>query len=66
MTNLSLKGAKGVIFVYDVCKPSSLKNVEKFIMENKGKLDDDGVKLLLLGNKYDSEKRKISGYVTTL
>ena len=57
---MSLRGAKGAVIVYDICSPSSLKSVEKFIMENKGKLNDDGVKLLLLGNKCDSEKRKIS------
>lgn len=53
------KGSKGAIIVYDVSRRESFNHIEKWhkdIIENT----EEGISIILLGNKCDLENRQVS------
>jgi len=49
------KGAAGALVVYDITKPNSFQNVEKWLKELRDHGAEDMI-LMLIGNKSDLEK----------
>ena len=52
------QGAKGFIFVYDITKPSSFDNIEKWIESIETYVEDDNISKILIGNKSDLESQR--------
>ena len=60
ITNAYYKGAKGAFVVYDISRKETFNSVEKWVDELKNN-GDEGVCILLIGNKCDlEEQRQIS------
>ena len=57
ITSSYYKGAKGALVVYDITRPETFGNIEKWIDELKNTCDDY-VSLVLLGNKLDLEPNR--------
>lgn len=52
ITSAYYRGAVGALLVYDVCKPTSFENVERWLKELKDHADSQTV-VMLVGNKND-------------
>jgi len=52
ITSAYYRGAVGALLVYDICKPSSFENVEKWLKELRDHADSHVV-VMLIGNKTD-------------
>ncbi|CAG9332290.1 unnamed protein product [Blepharisma stoltei] len=52
ITSAYYRGAVGALLVYDVCKPTSFENVERWLKELKDHADSQTV-VMLVGNKTD-------------
>eukprot|EP00658_Telonema_sp_P-2_P081612 TRINITY_DN8419_c0_g1_i1.p1 TRINITY_DN8419_c0_g1~~TRINITY_DN8419_c0_g1_i1.p1 ORF type:complete len:205 (-),score=79.72 TRINITY_DN8419_c0_g1_i1:290-904(-) len=52
LTSSFYRAAHGVVLVYNVTDPSSFDNIEKWLTEAKGFVDEDCV-MMLIGNKTD-------------
>ena len=61
MTNLYYHDAQAAILTYDVTNEESLKSLDYWINELKGKVETDNMILILAGNKCDvsDEERKV-------
>jgi Ras-related protein Rab-1A len=49
-------GADGIIMVYDLSDPTSVDDLENYWIAEAEKYCDKSIKVLLLGNKCDTEK----------
>ena len=53
------KGAHGIVLMYDVTSPVSFSNIKNWIHQIKENTNEK-IKICLVGNKIDSDERKIS------
>lgn len=53
-----LKGADGIVLVYDVTNPGSFDDVDKFWINEVESYADKSVDLLLVGNKSDLDDKE--------
>ena len=53
------RNAAGILIVYDVTNPDSFVNTKRWIEEVKNNCGDDGVAIVLVGNKCDAPNKVI-------
>ena len=54
------RNAAGILIVYDVTNGDSFVNTKRWIEEVKSNCGDDGVPIVLVGNKCDSPEKIVS------
>ena len=54
------RNAAGILIAYDVTNGESFVNTKRWIDEVKNNCGDDGVPIVLVGNKCDSESKVVS------
>lgn len=59
ITSSYIKNSNGIILVYDITNPNSFKNLSKWLQIIKANSTNPDYEILLLGNKYDLEKKKV-------
>lgn len=60
ITKCYYRNAAGIIIAYDVTNGDSFVNTKRWIEEVKNNCGDDGVPIVLVGNKCDSENKVVS------
>lgn len=59
ITKNFIKGADGIIYVYDITKKSSFDNLKKWIFQSEE--TTEGFQKIIIGNKYDlNDKRQVT------
>ena len=59
LTKSQLKGAHGVIFIYDITKKYSFENIRNWVKDTE-LIADKSLKRVLIGNKCDEPNREVS------
>ena len=60
ITKTYYRNAAGIIIAYDVTNGDSFVNTKRWIEEVKNNCGDDGVPIILVGNKCDSPNRLVT------
>lgn len=60
ITKTYYRNAAGIIVAYDVTNGESFANTKRWIEEVKNNCGDDGVPIVLVGNKCDSENKCVT------
>ncbi len=58
ITSHFFRGAKGVMIFYDITNPESFNNIPQWLDFTASYMEDDEVKVMLIGNKCDNEIRR--------